>query len=143
MNHLTIGTVTCDQDIFRPQDLIPLLGHTTRGNNRILPGASGQRSTAPVRDQIDVTLTWYVNGRKNPGGTITAPGTGLLNNLAYYKAAFFNQADPDTGLTLGTLTLENGAVTAQIQCRDWSPYWTGPLSATVATRIVVPAGQWT
>lgn len=143
MNHLCIGTVACDQDIFKPQDLLPLLGRSTRGSNRLLPKATGRRAKINRRDELDVTLTWFVNGRKNPGGTITAAGTGLLDNLAYYKAAFFNQADASTGLTAGTLILENGTLQADLQVRDWSAYWTGPLSATVATRIVVPSGEWT
>lgn|GEM_PF-4513023 len=142
-SYLTIGTVVCNQDAFRPADLVPLLGRTTRGSNRIFPTASGRRGLAPRRDQIDVSLSWYVDGRTNQAGNPQAAAAGLLNNLNYYRAAFQDQADATTGLTVGTLTLANGNVTASIQVWDWSPVWTGPMSATVVTRIVVPAGAWT
>ena len=142
--YLTIGTVTCNSEAFKAVDLIPLLGSESRGSNRVLPGAFGQRPLTPVRDQVDVAVTWYADARYNPGGTLIGPGTGnLYTVLAYYKSAFLNQANATTGNVAGTLTLANGTVTANMQVWDWSPVWSGPMSATVVTRIVVPDGQWT
>lgn len=143
-SYLTIGTVVCNQDAFRAKDLLPLMGETSRGSNRILPRAVGQRGLRRTRDQIDEAITWYVDGRRDPGGTVYAsPASGLIQNLNYYRNAFFDQANASTGLVGGTLTLANGTVTANIQVWDWDQVWTGPMSATVVTRIVVPAGEWT
>lgn len=142
-DHIKIGTVTCDQEAFRPVDLVPLLGRSSRGNNLPFPTAVGQRPYAPLRDQLDVTIQWYAIGRTNQGGTAQSPGTGLYENLEYYKAAFLGQGNGSTGLTAATLYLQNGTLTSNIQVWDWSPYWTGPMTATVTTRIVVPTGEWT
>lgn len=144
MNHLSIGTVICDQEAFKARDLLQLMGRSNRGSNRVMPGAEGQRATRGVLDQIDEPVTWYVNGRRDWAGTINADiGSGLIANLNYYRSAFFDQHSPTTGMVAGTLTLPNGTVTANIQVWDWDQVWTGPMSATVVTRIVVPAGEWT
>lgn len=144
MNHLSIGTVVCDKQAFRAKDLLQLMGRSDRGNNRVMPGAEGQRALRGVMDQIDEPVTWYVDGRTKWDGTAhSSAASGLIQNLNYYRAAFFDQADATTGLVAGTLTLANGTVTANIQVRDWDQVWTGPMSATVVTRIVVPDGEWT
>lgn len=143
--YLTLGTVVCNSEAFKAADLLPLRGNRShRGSNRILPTGGGQRPHAPVRDQIDVAVEWYVDARYNYGGTLVGPSGGqLYKNLDYYRGAFLDQGAASTGLMAGTITLASGTVTANVQCWDWSEVWTGPMSARVVTRLVVPDGEWT
>lgn len=143
-NYITINSENLNTDAMRPFDLLPLLGNVDRGDNRVLPGATGRRPFAGVRDEIDTTINWFCDGRVTYTGTPQAPVAGLSINLEHYRALFMDSGDATTGLIAAVIHLPDRDVQASIQIRDWTPVWgRSPFMATVATRIIVPAGIWT
>lgn len=145
MNHLELDSVHIQYKAMGARDLRPLLGNRTlRGGNRTMPGAVGTRPLAGVLDEIDVSIEWVVTGQTDETGAPNADmEEGLSANLAYYQDLFMNSGDATTGLVDAVLHMPDDDYVAEIQCRAWSEVWTGPISAVVVTRLVVPAGLWT
>lgn len=141
-NYLKFNSVSLNKRSFFPKDLRPLFNAQFRGANRVLPGAVGQRPLAPVRDQIDTSIEWVCDGRFNTSDAAQEGIAGLATNLAYYRGIFTSPADAATGQSPGTLYLPQGTLISSLQCWSWDEVWTGPFSARVLTRLVVPSGVW-
>lgn len=129
------GPITCE-------DLGLLRRFVTRGANLTMNGAAGTRPYAPIRDELDVTLVWSVDGRFDPDGNPHADReVGVEQNLEHYRTLFTTGADPLTGehdilLAYAGQTYEAGA-----QLREIAPVRTGPTTARLVTRLIVADGQ--
>lgn len=127
----------------QPEDLDPLLGEEDRDDNDVVPYVHGRNAFPGWLEQVDEIITWYVNGLRDPNGVAHAdPWDGLDENLEYYRALFRDNVDAagrkPIELHKGTRILEG-----LMQCRRWRPVRTGPVTATVVTRLVIPAGRLT
>lgn len=129
------GPITCE-------DLGLLRNFVTRGRNRILPRAPGTRGLAPVRDELDVTLTWSVDGRFDPDGTPHADKElGAEQNAEHYRSVFTAPGDPDTGETAISLAYAGQTYEGAAQLREYAQGRTGPGNFRILTRLIVTAGQ--
>lgn len=97
--------------------LSPLLfEHAVRGENQLLPGASGRRSYPRRLDQADHTLHLTVNGYADFAGTAytatqTAQGIGMYLNLAALWTNVFAPVTTGAGTRAATLVLADGTTT--------------------------------
>lgn len=128
------------------RDLLPLRGLARRGENRILAEVAGRKPYFHLRDELDVTLRWFVNGFHDPDGVPFAdPLDGLETNLEHYRTFLEDAAlDPVTGCVDAELHLVGRTLTGEVQPLTWDPVReSGGATAQVLTRIIVPAGIWT
>lgn len=124
------------------EDLSGLRSFMTRGSNRTFPGANGTRPLAPVLDELDTTLRFFVSGRFAPDGTPHADRqTGVEQNLEHYRTLFTTGADPDTGEHDIALDYAGTTYVGTAQVRDYAAVRTGDTTATILLRLVVPAGE--
>lgn len=140
---LEVDGEACATRCFYPEDLYLLLGESDRGDNGELPYVPGTVAYPGWLDEIDTSLTWHVKGYWDPDGNPYGDAAaGLDLNLEHYRALFRDSADPD-----GTkpVTLVTAAYTRSgfMQCRRWVPVRHSPETATVVTRLVIPAGRLT
>lgn len=134
---LTIDTVPISGAI-RCDDPLPLRNIVRRfAGNRLLPRASGRRRLSMLLDQVDETLTFKVNGLvDNTGAPNADPVTGVEANLEFYRALFL----PDIAHAL-TLDYAGTSFAGEVQIPESSQVRTGPLSALIVARFVIPAGE--
>lgn len=129
------GPIVCE-------DLAPLRSFATRGANTLLPGAPGTSPNAPLMDELDVTLTWFVSGRFDPAGTPNADQEiGVEENLEHYRTLFTTGQDPATGEHDIVLSFAASTFTAGAQLRDYAQARTGPTTARIITRLIIAAGE--
>jgi hypothetical protein len=125
------GPIVCE-------DLGVLRNLATRGGNRVMPGAPGQRATDPVRDELEETLVWFVAGTTDPTGTPQEPIAGVADNLEFYRDLFTTGGEHAL-----ELHLEGGVFEGTMQVVEYAQRRTGPQSATILTHVRVPSGVLT
>lgn len=127
---LLTGGIKCD-------DLSGLRNYMRRGANRRFPNTDGSRaSTQLLLDELDETLTFRVNGLKDwLGATNADPALGLETNLNHYRGLFAPVVIHDIDLAFGGSTFSGEA-----QTPDYAQQRTGPFTALVIVRFIVPAG---
>lgn len=129
------GPIVCE-------DLGLLRNFVTRGRNRTLPRAPGTRGLAPLRDELDVTLTWVVTGRFDPDGDPhTDQELGAEQNAEHYRGVFTAPGDPDTGETDISLAYAGSTYEGTAQLREYAQARTGPGTFRILTRLIVTAGE--
>lgn len=125
------GPITC-------QSLSGLRDYAWRGENRILPKAPGRRRTTLILDQLDISLTWFVVGMTDyTGAPHTDPIEGVELNLEHYRALFYGGGAHDISLAWAGDTFTSD----DVQVPNYAGVRTGPLTATIITRIVVCGGE--
>lgn len=108
-----------------------------RGQNRIMPGATGTRRVTLILDQLDETLTFKVSGLTTSAGTPNADMvTGLEENLEHYRTLFL----PDIAHAV-SLSYAGDTFTGEAQIPESAQVRTGPLSAVIVARFVITAGE--
>lgn len=126
-------------------DLLPLRAVATRGSNTPIPGIAGVVPNPRRTTEIDAVVEWRVRGSWTPNGAEHPdPVAGLDANLDYYAGLLFAAVDPATGLTAAKYHLADGRVyKTELQPVAWDAQRTGPASASVLTRLIIPSGAWT
>jgi hypothetical protein len=122
-------------------------GATVRGENRILPGASGRRGLVWRADETMRTLTMAIFGDRSWDGTPNAdPVAGLWANVAHLHA--FVIANPLNDDSTRTATIKRSGqadMTATIQVRgfevDDEPYSNAAIAATIDLALL--SGRFT
>lgn len=135
--------LTFDGELLAPlaiecEDLTGLRDFMMRGENRILPGAPGRRALDPVLDELDTTLTWKVRGRWRYDGDLQDdPIEGVAVNLEHYRALFFGGG----GHTISLQYAGSVFTDSEVQVPNYAAARTGPFTATILTRFVIPPGE--
>lgn len=139
--YVTIGGVPLHTPAWTTRDpLVLFQGASTRGSDRIIPGAAGVRPYKRRATVTQRTLLMIVYGHKQPDGTENADQVaGLIENLRHLRE---HVADP-TGIGDGTLTAElhlpdtstvSGAV--HVERFEWENMAPGAAAATLDLSIV-------
>lgn len=125
------------------EDPSPLRDIDTRGANIPIAGVDGIIPVEHRPDELDRTLTWYVNGRIDPEGAAHPDREiGVEQNLEFYRDLF----DPRGGAA-GTgeypIQLEFAGATyaGTAQVIQYGQVRTGPTTATIITRLLIAAGE--
>jgi hypothetical protein len=120
------------------RSLSRLLGHATRGRNRVLPGVPGAAVRPKIRDELAVSLDLRVRGLNDHTGAPHAdPIDGKVANLIYLRT---NVAVPIS--VTAVLTHAGGSLTAAAQVANWQIMADEATVATVAFDLIVPSGQF-
>lgn len=123
-----------------PEDLDPLLSEEDRGDNEIVSYLHGRNAFPGWLEQVDEVITWHINGFADPDGAPHAnPWNGLEANVEHYRALFRDDVD---AAGRKPIELHKGGIvwTGLMQCRAWRRVRTGPCTADVVTRLIIPAG---
>jgi hypothetical protein len=117
-------------------------GATTRGDNRVLPGAAGRRALPWRPDETMRTLTLAIFGTQSWDGTDNAdPVEGLWANIAHLQN-FIVDNPLNSGSTRTATLIRPGAadLTAAIQVRgfeiDDESYGPSAVSASIEIALV-------
>lgn len=120
--HLAIDGVSMHTGAWCCLDLRPLyFSAKKRGENVVIPGASGQRAYPMRKDQTDVTLRMLISGAVNVVGTPSPHGPirGLWDNLDFLDTYVVGPPAAPTATRTATVTLPGGLVkTAAVQVVD-------------------------
>jgi len=126
------------------EELDPLRNLAYRWENRIFPGAPGQRPIEPLADQLVETLTWKVTGRFDPDGDPHADReVGVEENLEYYRALFNSPGTAGTGEHDVELHYGGKVLTGGCQVVNYGQVRTGPETAVIVTQLVIAASELT
>lgn len=138
---LVVDGEACATRCFYPEDLYPLLAENDRSDNEPLPYVDGTVPSFGWLDEVDVTLSWHVKGYWDPDGDpLDDPAEGLDLNLEHYRALFRDDVDADGTKPISLVTAAFTR-TGTMQCRRWVPVRHSPETATVVTRLIIPAGR--
>lgn len=122
-------------------DYTPLRRRTRVGENRPIPGAPGRLYVPREWDEQTVVLTWKINGRREPDGTLyTDPFDGVdLNHQIILDNVVNNLA-----LRAVTFTDRHAATfTGDVVVDDWEPSvdpQSGGDQILAAMTLKIPAG---
>lgn len=141
VGHLVVAGENTTTKACKPVSLIGFKAESDRGENEAMPYADGEIAYYGYLSAIDDTFEWRINGFWTPAGVINAdPYDGLDDNLEHYRALFRDGGDA-AGRASIAYHVGNRVLTGLMQCRRWTPVDTGPGTATVVTRLIVPAGR--
>lgn len=138
---LEVDGESCASRAFQHLDLSALLSERDRTENVPVPYVDGRVPFVGWLDEVDATVTWLVNGKWTPEGSLNSDAvSGVYDNLEFYRAVFRDGADED-GTKPIELHVGSFVLSGTMQCRRWEPVRTGPTTMTVLSRLIVPSGR--
>lgn len=111
---LTINSLSMHTFAWRVQDIRPLVSPAAfRGNNVIIPGASGQRAYPWRVDQADHTLDMLITGDCDASGTANVNvATGFYANWGTLRTSLLTPPVAPTATLAATIVLPDATTVA-------------------------------
>lgn len=142
-DYLQIGSVPMSTTAWALEDSYLLWqGADTRGQNRLIPGATGVRKKAVRATETAVTLTLAIWGEKDWDNNVNADASaGLYANIAHLRTNVTDPTGVGDGTRTATLRLPAGStISGPIQVRRFRFIALNPTTVEASMEITIPAG---